>query len=61
MAGIYECFQGDYLKCAESAYKETKKFAAPRTKFEYLSCHLQFAGAMAVAASGKTMQELFDK
>ncbi len=32
---------------------------APGTRFEYLSCHLQFAGAMAVAASGKPIQALF--
>ena len=34
---------------------------APRTVWTYLSCHHQFAGAMAVAASNLTMSQLLHK
>jgi hypothetical protein len=59
--GIYKCSHSDYLECAEAAYKESTKFTAPRKEFKYLSCHLQFAGAMAVASTGMHIQELFQK
>jgi len=51
----------DYLTCAEGLYKNQKLGAPPGTSFAYLSCHLQFAGAMAVAATGLSPDKLFQK
>lgn len=55
------CVAG-FSQCAKRLYEETprKSWTEPRTEFQYLSGHLQFAGAMAVAASNKTIEELFD-
>jgi len=50
-----------FLKCAQNLYEASTKYVAPGTRFEYLSVHLQFAGAMAVAASGKEIQTLFEE
>merc|ERR1711998_31827 len=47
--------------CAEQLYGQLKHTKPPGTTWTYLSCHLQFAGAMAVAASGLPIQELFSK
>jgi CubicO group peptidase (beta-lactamase class C family) len=47
-----------YLDCAAVAYNASKSYVAPRTSWTYLSVHHQFAGAMAVAASGKDVQTL---
>jgi len=50
-------------KCTEKQYEKTPYNATisprPGTHWAYLSCHLQFAGAMAAAASGKDIQALF--
>jgi hypothetical protein len=34
--------------CAQRLYKKSTKWTTPNTTFQYLSNHLQFAGAMAV-------------
>lgn len=54
-------FGKDYLTCAEEMYNNTTKYTTPRTVWTYLSCHHQFAGAVAVAASKMTMHDLFKK
>merc|ERR1712054_385405 len=57
----YACRDG-FSECAEQMYANLVrkgKVVEPGTQFHYLSCHLQFAGAMAVAASGKNIQTLF--
>jgi len=53
----------DYLSCARELYESRtmREHVAPGTAFAYLSCHLQFAGAVAVAASGLNPKELFEK
>jgi hypothetical protein len=60
-----ECFFGDFDTCTEKMYQNlTNSYdyrEGPGRSFQYLSCHLQFAGAMAQAASGKGIQELFDE
>jgi len=49
-----------FEKCAAELFKaQGKPKHAPGTHWAYLSCHLQFAGAMAVAASGKGIQALY--
>lgn len=53
------CRKG-FADCAQKLYEASKHYVAPRTTWKYLSCHLQFAGAMAVEASGKDIQSLFD-
>jgi CubicO group peptidase (beta-lactamase class C family) len=45
------CKQG-FAECAQKLYEKSEHYVAPRTTWSYLSCHLQFAGAMAVEASG---------
>lgn len=54
-----------FMDCAEDLYKKALDskhgWELPGTTFQYLSGHLQFAGAMAVAASGKPIEELFEK
>jgi len=50
----------DFEGCAEQLYKASKKYTKPGVTWTYLSCHLQFAGAMAVAASGRPIHELFE-
>mmetsp|Transcript_46587 Transcript_46587/g.64752 ORF Transcript_46587/g.64752 Transcript_46587/m.64752 type:complete len:463 (+) Transcript_46587:105-1493(+) len=59
--GYTACFER-YEICARKLYEDLprKAWTEPRTEFQYLSGHLQFAGAMAVAASNKTIEELFD-
>ena len=68
-SGFYDdgeelCVTG-YLHCAEKLYKALEQSfdykGGPGTSFQYLSCHLQFAGAMAVAASGMEIDALFEK
>jgi hypothetical protein len=56
------CF-ASFEVCAQKLYEKTplKSWTEPRTTFQYLSGHLQFAGAMAVAASNTTIENLFDK
>jgi len=51
----------DYLSCVKSLYETAKHSKKPGTAFAYLSIHLQFAGAVAVAASGLDPDELFEK
>ncbi len=58
---VRTCVFVRYLQCAEEAYNETKQFTEPRKEWTYLSCHHQFAGAMAVAASGKDIQTLLSE
>ena len=36
--------------CAEQLYKASHQYTTPGTTWSYLSCHLQFAAAMAVRA-----------
>jgi len=49
-----------FMACAISLYNHSNAYGAePGTIWAYLTCHLQFAGAMAVAASGKAIDELF--
>jgi len=50
-----------FLKCAEKLYEAATDYGPPGERFEYLSIHLQFAGAMAVAASGKEITTLFEE
>ena len=51
-----------FMECARALYKHSSQHTEePGTKWAYLSCHLQFAGAMAVAASGSDIQALFKK
>jgi len=48
--------------CAQRLYKASsgeKQWTTPNTTFQYLSGHLQFAGAMAAEASGIPIQNLF--
>lgn len=51
----------DFLSCAKELYEASDHRAPPGTTFAYISTHLQFAGAMAVAASGLSPEELFTK
>ena len=51
-----------YLDCAEKLYHAAQKgkhHSEPGTTWSYLSIHLQLAGAVAVAASGRDIQSLF--
>lgn len=50
----------EYEVCAQRLYEASEDWVEPGTTWQYLSGHLQFAGAMAVAASGKSIEELFD-
>ena len=52
-----------YMACAESLYDNlgAKNSYEPATTWAYLGCHLQFAGAMAVAASGLEIDHLFER
>jgi len=52
---------GDFMDCAHQLYNASAKYEAPGRTWQYLSCHLQFAGAMAVAASGVPIHKLFEK
>lgn len=52
---------GDFLSCVKDLYNASTHVAAPGTRFAYISTHLQFAGAMAVAASGLRPDKLFQK
>jgi hypothetical protein len=54
-------FGGQFLECAQKLYEATEHKYEAGTHWAYLSCHLQFAGAMAVAASGKPIYELFSE
>ena len=49
------------LVCITAGSLKVVMLQPPGTTWTYLSCHLQFAGAMAVAASGLPIQELFSK
>jgi len=51
----------DYVTCVKELYETAEHSTAPATAFAYLSIHLQFAGAVAVAASGLDPDELFQK
>jgi len=51
----------DFLSCVKDLYAASTHSAPPGTRFAYISTHLQFAGAMAVAASGLRPDELFQK
>jgi len=50
-----------YLSCAHSLYNASKCKGTPGADWSYISTHLQFAGAMAVAASGLSPDKLFEK
>ena len=51
-----------FLPCAKSLYENLRNASVePGTTWTYLGCHLQFAGAMAVAASGLPIFELFER
>jgi len=56
------CLLG-FEQCARELYEKTpqKDWTEPFTSFQYLSGHLQYAGAMAVAASNQTIEALFEK
>ena len=49
------------LECAQKLYEMTPHTAIPGTTWKYLECHYQFAGAMASAATGMNMHELYEK
>jgi len=51
----------DFMSCVKDLYNASQHTTAPGKTFAYISTHLQFAGAMAVAASGLTPTELFKK
>ena len=57
------CPFGDYETCTRKLYENTPRsnWTEPGTSFQYLSGHLQFAGAMAVAASKMKIEALFEK
>lgn len=55
------CKSGNFLECTKALYDASTNYTAPGSQWAYLSCHLQFAGAMVVAASGLPIQELFTK
>jgi len=49
-----------FMRCAASLYNNSQSYGAePGTMWAYLTTHLQFAGAMAVAASGLEIDHLF--
>jgi len=51
-----------YMKCAESLFNLSTSYGhEPGTHWAYLTTHLQFAGAMAVAASGMEIDHLFQR
>jgi len=50
-----------YEFCAKQIYDDAKQWAEPGTTFQYLSGHLQLAGAMAIKKSGLSIEELFEK
>lgn len=51
----------DFLSCVKDLYNASKHVSAPGKTFAYISTHLQFAGGMAVAASGLRPDQLFKK
>lgn len=52
----------DFMDCAQMIYSGTKHLEGePGTVYSYNSNHLQLAGAVAVAASGLSIQELIHK
>ena len=53
--------QSDFMECAERLYHSLTNEGEPGTVWSYLSCHLQLAGAMAVAASGLPIDQLYAK
>jgi hypothetical protein len=54
------CFN-DFMRCAEALYNNVQHTEEPGTAWAYISTHLQFAGAMAVAASGLPIEKLYPK
>eukprot|EP01060_Flectonema_neradi_P039427 TRINITY_DN867_c0_g1_i1.p1 TRINITY_DN867_c0_g1~~TRINITY_DN867_c0_g1_i1.p1 ORF type:complete len:753 (+),score=175.72 TRINITY_DN867_c0_g1_i1:147-2405(+) len=52
---------GNFIDCVQQLYNALPAGTAPGTNFTYISAHLQFAGAMAVKASGIDIDQLFDK
>lgn len=52
---------GTFMVCAQKMYEglPVREWKRPNTTWTYLSGHLQFAGAMAVEASGKEIQQLY--
>eukprot|EP00039_Didymoeca_costata_P018593 m.334112 g.334112 ORF g.334112 m.334112 type:complete len:484 (+) comp17291_c0_seq1:48-1499(+) len=53
----------DYMECIEKVYKEAGHWdwVGPGKYWTYLDSHLQFAGAMAIEATGLSIEELFKK
>eukprot|EP00755_Sulcionema_specki_P017989 Sspe_Gene.65743::Locus_38878_Transcript_1_1_Confidence_1.000_Length_2344::g.65743::m.65743 len=51
----------NYLECAKELYEAIPAGKPANTTWTYLSCHLQFAGAMAVAASGLEIDQIFER
>jgi serine-type D-Ala-D-Ala carboxypeptidase/endopeptidase len=51
----------DYMACAQHLYETTNLTGLPGLAFSYNSFHLQFAGAVAVAASGLNIQQVLNK
>merc|ERR1712232_1482657 len=51
----------DFMSCVQDLYKASDHKNPPGKAFAYISTHLQFAGAMAVAASGLSPKDLFTK
>jgi len=52
----------DYVECARLLYlNQSHTRHKPGTHFAYIGCHLQFAGAMAAAATGLRPDQLFEK
>eukprot|EP00750_Incisomonas_marina_P032142 INCI8908.1.p1 GENE.INCI8908.1~~INCI8908.1.p1 ORF type:complete len:477 (+),score=103.92 INCI8908.1:120-1550(+) len=60
---VYDCGTiTDYTECAQATYNQTTKYTYPRRGWAYNACQIQFAGAIAVAASGgKHIQELIQQ
>ncbi|CAE8640828.1 unnamed protein product [Polarella glacialis] len=52
---------GDVTACAKAIYKDVELIGKPGTVYSYNSNHLQLAGAVAVSASGLSLQEVIDK
>lgn len=52
---------GDIVTCAKSIYTSVKMMGEPGKVYSYNSNHLQLAGAVAVSASGLSLQRIIDK
>eukprot|EP01065_Artemidia_motanka_P002441 TRINITY_DN11169_c0_g1_i1.p2 TRINITY_DN11169_c0_g1~~TRINITY_DN11169_c0_g1_i1.p2 ORF type:complete len:363 (+),score=144.24 TRINITY_DN11169_c0_g1_i1:66-1154(+) len=59
--GGASCGSRSFMECAQHMYETLQCSHDPGTHFDYNSIHLQFAGAMAVAASGVDMADIVEE